>query len=174
MVDVNDNKNEYIEESFEAESKIKQLRKILKRCKLERQEYLEGWQRSRADHQNYIKQKNSEIEEFRKFIAADIFLKMIPILDNLIFAYESIPEDIRDHSWAKGVLQIRKHFESAFHDSGVEEIATSRGEKFDPSSQESVQEVEGGGESGTIAEVLQRGYTLNGKVIRAARVKVIK
>jgi len=59
-------KIEYIQEDAEGEGKkIEKLRKILKRCKKERQEYLEGWQRARADHQNYIKQKDEEVREFR-------------------------------------------------------------------------------------------------------------
>ena len=158
----------------EAVKKIKKLQKILKKCKSEKQEYLEGWQRARADQQNYIKQKNIEMEAFRKFASEAAVLQIIPLLDNLILACESIPENIAADNWTKGIMQIRKHFENVLGENGVEMIDAKPGGKFDPVHHEAADETEEGGESGTIAEVVQQGYTLNGKVIRATRVKVIK
>ena len=159
----------------DASKKIEKLRKILKICKKERQEYLKGWQRARADHQNYIKQKDEEMREFKKFTSEGAIVQIIPILDNLILACESIPESIAEDNWAKGIVQIRKHFETVLSDGGVEAIDAKLGEKFDPAYHEGTEEVEGtSAERGTIAEVLQRGYTLHGRVIRATRVKVTR
>ena len=166
----------YIEDegTKEASKRVEKLRKILRRCKKERQEYLEGWQRARADHQNYIKQKDQDMTDFRKFACTSIVLQILPILDNLTLASESIPKDAKDDSWAKGIEQVRKHFASVLRENGVEAISAKAGDKFDPLREEAVEEVAGEGESGTIAEVLREGYMLNGKVIRPARVKVIK
>lgn len=158
----------------DASKKIEKMRKILKKCKKERQEYLAGWQRARADHQNYIKQKDEEMREFKKFASASTIVQIIPILDNLNLACESIPEGIAEDNWAKGIAQIRKHFETVLADGGVETIDAKPGTKFDTLYHDAAEEVGGGGERGTIAEVVQRGYTLNGKVIRPARVKVTK
>lgn len=168
-------KMEYIAEyNGGAEEKIDKLKKILKKCKRERMEYLEGWQRARADHQNYIKQKERDMQEFRSFASDNIILQIIPILDNLAIACKSIPEDISHDNWVKGIEQTRKHFEGVLRENGVESIIAEVGAKFDPAYHEAAEEVGGSGESGTIAEVLQGGYTLNGKVIRAARVRVNK
>ena len=169
-------KIEYIEEdSGDAKRKVEKLRKVLKRCKKERQEYLEGWQRARADHQNYIKQREEEMREFKKVASESTIVQIIPILDNLILACESIPESIVQDNWAKGLVQIRKHFETVLEEVGVKTIDAKIGEKFDPLYHDAAEEVEGtSAERGTIAEVIQKGYTLNGRVIRATRVKVTK
>jgi len=184
MANQKEDKLEYIEEGGddaphhaaqgEAIKRIEKLRKILKRCKSERQEYLEGWQRARADHLNYIKQREQDIVALRKFASEGMVLAIIPILDNLILACESIPENISTDNWTKGIIQIRKHFENVLKENGIEVIEAKPGDKFDPAYHEATDETEGGGESGTIFEVLQGGYTLNGKVVRAVRVKVIK
>lgn len=169
-------KIEYIEEDAGSDTKrqIKKLQKILKTCKAERHEYLEGWQRARADQQNYIKQKDKEMQDFRKFALRNTALQIIPVLDNLVLACESVPQDMKDHNWVSGIAHIKKQFESVFRDIGLEEIEVKHGGRFDPEYHEAAGEAESGGESGTITEVLRRGYTLSGKVIRPARVKVIK
>ena len=170
-----DSKIEYVSEDFDMpEKKIDKIKKSLKVCKQERQKYLEGWQRTQADFQNYIKQKDIEVQGFKKFATEDIVLAIIPIMDNLILACESIPESIAKDNWVKGVEQVRKHFERVLNESGVKEIIVSAGDKFDPAYHEAAGEIKSDGESGTITEVLQGGYTLNDKVIRASRVRLIK
>lgn len=157
-----------------AREKIEKLRKILRRCKKERQEYLQGWQRARTDQQNYIKQKDAETREFKKFASESTIVQIIPILDNLILACDSIPASIAEDNWAKSIAQVRKHFEGILKENGVEAMDTKPGDKFNPAYHEAAGETGVGDESGAIAGVLQRGYTLHGKVIRAARVKVTK
>jgi molecular chaperone GrpE len=157
-----------------AVTKIEKLRKILKKCKKEKQEYLAGWQRARADHQNYIKQQERDTADFRRLASESLILQILPILDNLILARGSIPKSALAEEWVKGILQTLKYFESVLRENGVEMIAADRGDRFDTAYHEAAEEVVGEGESGTISEVLRKGYTLNGKVIRAARVKVIK
>lgn len=164
------------ENSDDAERKIKKLRKILGKCKEERQEYLTGWQRALADHQNYIKQKDKESLDFKNFAAENALLQIIPILDNLVIACESAPESIEHDNWVEGISRIRKQLENMLRDNGVTEIEVKIGDKLNPEYHEAAGEAEAGeaSESGTIAEVLRRGYALRGKVIRPARVKVIK
>jgi len=166
---------EYIrEDSDDPEAKIKKIGKLLKRCKSEKQEYLDGWQRVQADFQNYIKQRNNEMQEFQKFASQESVLKIFPVLDNLILACDAVPEKFKDDSWAKGIVSIKKQFEDILDEQGIKEVKVRGGDMFDPSQHEAAEEIESKEKSGTIAEVLQKGYTLNGKVIRAARVKVAK
>jgi len=146
----------------------------LKKYKRESKEYLEGWQRTQAEFQNYIKQKDKEMQEFRKFAADDIVLKIIPVLDNLILASMSMPENLKSNQWAKGMAHIQKQFEDVMRENGVAEISANPGDKFDPAYHESYEEIKSDTESGAIAGVVQVGYTLHGKVIRPARVKVAK
>ncbi|MFY9457518.1 MAG: nucleotide exchange factor GrpE [Candidatus Spechtbacterales bacterium] len=175
MINEKENKLEYLEEDSDvAEKKIRKLRKILKKCKEERQEYLGGWQRALADHQNYIKQKDKESLDFKKFATENVLLQIIPILDNLVLACESVPENNKHDNWVRGVYNIKRQCENVLGDNGVTEIEVKHGDKFNPEYHEAAGEAESGGESGTIAEVLRRGYSLYGKVIRPARVKVVK
>ena len=170
-----DSKIEYVSEDFDMpEKKIDKIKKSLKACKQERQKYLEGWQRTQADFQNYIKQKDIETQGFKKFATEDIVLAIIPIMDNLSLACESIPASISKDNWVKGVEQVRKHFEGVLNENGVRKIVVNIGDKFDPAYHEAAGEIKSDGKSGTIAEVLQGGYTLNDKVIRASMVRINK
>lgn len=168
-------KIEYVNEEEEtAEQKVKKLRTYLRHCKKVRAEYLDGWQRARAEFQNYIKQTDKDMQDFRKFASERVILQMIPVLDNLAFACRSIPESIMENNWVKGIEQIQKQFSNVLTENGVEEIVARPGDAFNPVYHESVGEAESGGESGTIAEIFQKGYILHGKVIRAAQVKIVK
>lgn len=167
---------EYIpeEQSSESENKFKMLKKRLKICEEERKEYLEGWQRARADFQNYIKQKDSEMAECRKFANEDLVHKIFPILDNLSLAESSVSENMKADSWVIGVLNVRKQFDSILKEAGVSEIEVKKGDYLNPLFHEAVGESESDVEPGKVCEVVQKGYTLHGKVIRAARVRIAK
>lgn len=164
----------YVNEEPESPHRIDKLRKALKVCKGERQEYLEGWQRARADFLNYKKQLESGMVEFRKFATKEALLKILPALDNLGLAVNSVPDELKDNNWTNGIVNIKRQLDTIFTEMGLEEIKIAGGEKFNPEHHETIEEVTGAGESGTIVEVLQKGYMLNGKVVRAARVKVVK
>ena len=170
-----DEKIEYIDEESQGEDgKVQKLREALKQCKHERAEYLLGWQRARADFQNFTKEKQREISEFRTFAIDRAIRDIFPVLDNLILATDSLPQDLEENTWIKGIVQIRKQFESVLKDFGVEEMQVGEHEKFNPMLHEAGEAVESERESGTILAVVRSGYTLHGKVIRPARVKVAK
>lgn len=171
-----DKKIEYIkeEERESFEGQYKKLKKLLQQCKGEKAEYLDGWQRARAELQNYIKQKDIEMEEFRKFAISETVLKILPILDTLALAASSTSHGHAGGAWARGILNIVRQFEVTIRQMGVEEIKAERGISFDPVYHEATDKVESNLASGTVEKVLQKGYTLNGKVLRPARVKVAK
>lgn len=175
MMNEGQEKIEYVNEEQEtAEQKVKKLRTFLRRCKKVRAEYLTGWQRARAEFQNYIKQNERETEEFRKFAAFELIQKVLPVLGSLTLASESVPEQYKDEPWAKGIIQIYGQLEHILKERGVEEIKGEKGDQFNPAYQEIIGEVTQDGESGTIVEVCEMGYLLHGKVLKAARVKVVK
>jgi len=147
---------------------------LLKKCELEKQEYLEGWQRAQADFQNYIKQRDKEGRESYKLAADMMILKILPVFDNFLLASQSVPDNLKDDQWLRGVLNIKNQFEEVLRSSGVSEIGASPGDQFDPARHESSGEIECEIESGKIAELVRRGYTLHDKVIQPARVKIAK
>lgn len=153
------------------EKKEKTTEEKLQECEKQRDEYLAGWQRSRADLLNYKKDELERIAGLLKYAGEETVLKILPILDSFQKAEKEIPEEKKD-DYLKGLLQIKKQMEDFLKSQGVEEIKTAN-EKFDPNFHEVVEGVDGG-ESGIIVEEVQKGYLLDGKVIRPAKVKVSK
>lgn len=151
-----------------------ELESALEKCRLERQDYLTGWQRARADFLNYKKDQGRVMDEFRNFAHAQLLEKILSVFDNLSRACDSLPESLKDDVWAKGVINVRRQFESLLFEQGIEEIKITTGDKFDPAYHEAIGEIEGEGQSGAVAEISQKGYILHGTVIRPARVKIIK
>lgn len=122
------------------------------------EEYLNGWKRERADFINYKKDEMERIGQLVKYANEEIILKILPILDNLCLASAHIKD--------AGLTQIQKQLEDFLKKEGIEAIETV-GKKFDPNTMEAV---EGDGE--TVFEEVQRGYTMRGKIIRVAKVKL--
>lgn len=148
------------------DSKVKKLREGLKKCKKEKEEYLDGWQRAKADFINARKEDEKKQEKLVKFSNQFLLTDILPVLDSFELAFKDSEKD-------KGFYLIKSQLEDALKKYGLEIIKTES-EKFNPEFHESVAEVESKEESGTVLEVVQIGYMLHGKVLRPARVKISK
>ena len=160
------------------ELSLEDLKKKLEECQKLKDEYLAGWKRERADLLNYKKEELERIGEILKYADVGLILKVLPILDNFEIAVKEVEsmksEDMKIEDIIKGFLQIKNQFQDFLKREGVEEIRAV-GERFDPNLHEVVEEVEiKEKESGIIIEEVQKGYTINGKVLRPAKVKVAK
>ena len=143
-------------------------------CEKKAAEYLAGWQRARADFLNYKKEEMERIAEFLKYGTEEMILKVLPILDNFEIIESKLPENLKNDENIKGLLQIKKQISDFLKNQGAEEIK-SVGEKFDANLHEVVAEVEEKGkETGIIIEEVQKGYKINGRLLRPAKVKIIK
>jgi molecular chaperone GrpE len=148
----------------ELENKIGELQK-------KSEEYLNGWKRERADFLNYKKEEMERIGSLVKYANEEIILKLLPVLDNLCLAVKHLSDP--------GVEQIQKQLEDFLKKEGIEPIKTI-GEKFDPNTMEAVGAASQSEASlapegrETVTEEVQRGYTLHGKLIRPAKVKINK
>jgi len=135
------------------------------------EEYLNGWKRERADFLNYKKDEAERIGQLVKYANEEIILKLLPILDNLCLAENHIKDE--------GVTQIKKQLEDFLKKEGIEPIEVL-GKPFDPNTMEAVGAASQSEASlapegrETVSEEVQRGYTLNGKLIRPAKVRVTK
>ena len=154
--------------------KLDKLKKDLKNCQKEKQEYLDGWQRERATLTNLKKElaqgKQKAIQLAHEQIVSDI----IPVLDsfNMAFANKEAWEKV-DKTWRTGIEYIYNQLYSTLTQYGVTEFS-DEGELFNPErhhSQEIVP-VNSPEEDGIIIEVIQKGYTVHNSVLRPARVKV--
>lgn len=160
-----------------SENEIVKIKKELEEEKKKSEECLNNWKRAMADFQNYKKRQNELFAELVNSANAGIILEILPIYDTFCLAVKHIPEDLKDKDWTKGVVQLKVQMENLMRSKGLEEIK-SVGEKFNPEFHEAVEMVNSpaGGEKpeGEILEEIQKGYKLNGMVIRTAKVKVAK
>lgn len=153
----------------QAAAKIKKLREELEKCNEERREYLDGWQRARAELINYKKDEVKRFDQFAKLASEGVIADAVAVLDSFDLALQhEMPKDLE-----KGVILIRSQLEDVLRRRGLEAIH-SKGRKFDPSFHEAVGETEGQGEEDVVTEELQKGYLLNGMVLRPAKVKISK
>jgi molecular chaperone GrpE len=127
--------------------------------------------RLQADFENYKKRSQKEREDFSKYANTDLILQILPIIDNFQLATKHLPEDIADNNWVKGVLQIEKQLEQVLAAEGVTAIEAI-GSQFDPYLHEAIEELPSERPEGEIIEEVTRGYRLNDKIIRHAKVKV--
>lgn len=161
------------------EQKVDDLEKKLEECEKLKNEYLAGWQRARADLLNYKKEELERIGELIKYAEVGIILKILPILDNFEIALQNFAKQnsggqAQNSQIGEGFLQIKNQIQEFLKEQGVEEVK-SVGERFDPNFHEAVEEVETNDkESGIIIEEIQKGYKINGRLLRPAKVKVIK
>ncbi|OGZ95734.1 MAG: nucleotide exchange factor GrpE [Candidatus Sungbacteria bacterium RIFCSPHIGHO2_01_FULL_50_25] len=154
----------------ELTGKIKKLREELKRCEAERKEYLEGWQRAKADFINFKKDEGKRFEDMARFVTTSIVEEFLPVLDSFDLALQhGVPKEVE-----KGIMLIRSQFEDVLRKRGIEEIHVKPGDPFDPAKHESVGETKSEHPPGTIADVVQKGYVFRERVMRPVRVRLSK
>lgn len=132
----------------------------LKLVQKERDEYLNGWKRAKADLINAKKEWEEQLKSLGDYTTAEFVKQFLPVLDAL--------ENSRELA---GWPEIKKLVLNVMAKNGVKEIEALGG-NFDPVYHEAV--AEGEGEAGRVVEVFQKGYVLNDRVIRVAKVRVGK
>jgi molecular chaperone GrpE len=159
------------------EELIKKLQKLkleLKLCKKEKEEYLTGWQKERADFANYKKGEDDRRNSHREAIREDILSNFLSVMDsfNMAFANREAWEKV-DPNWRKGVEYIYSQMNSLFEEYGVRAVGVV-GETFDPNMHESIELVttDKKEDDHKVAMVIQKGYKLGERVMRPARVNV--
>lgn len=143
----------------------------LEQAELRAEEYLDSLKRERASFQNYRRRVEHERLEQQRVATGNVLVKLLPIVDDFHRAMEAIPEDQRNE-WFEGVALIQRKLERFMQDEGVTEIA-ALGQAFDPNFHEAVGvDSDTEAESGTVTQVLQRGYRHGDRVLRPAMVRV--
>jgi len=181
MALMKDNENQDEDVIFEEDGEegnpalvIKKLRERLKKAEAESQEYLTGWQKERADSINVRKRVEEDRQHFAKFANENLIMEILPALDSFDLAFankESWKELPKE--WTKGIEYIYTQLLSALESSGVKRIYPLN-EKFDPNRDDALATIptENPEEDHKILEVVQPGYSFNGKIVRTTKVKV--
>lgn len=125
-----------------------------------------------ADLQNYRKRIEEERNQFAQFATVNLLLELLPVADNFQRAFAHIPDDLKKTEWFKGIVQIEQQLAGLFRKQGVVCLPSTVGQKLDPAKHEAI--AVGEGEQDVILEEFETGYSLGGKVLRPAKVKVGK
>ncbi|HEY4523835.1 MAG TPA: nucleotide exchange factor GrpE [Candidatus Paceibacterota bacterium] len=180
MDDITKNNNEPNDElesensppkELDVSDEAKELREKLELITREKDEYLNGWRRTKADFQNYKNEELKRLEEVIKFGNADIIKELITVLSNFDLAIAAAEKTGVSN---EGIALIRSQLEEILKKRGLSAMEVKPGDAFSPALHEVLSEEEGDMPDGTIIEVLESGYVLQGKVIKPARVKLSK
>ncbi|MEK7133916.1 MAG: nucleotide exchange factor GrpE [Patescibacteria group bacterium] len=153
-----------------AQAKLKKLKVELAKAKQERQEYLDGWQRCKADSINTRKESFTNAERMGVRAKEALVEEMIPVLDGFDMAAGSPAWESVDAQWRSGIDQIRNQLLDVLSRNGVERFGKI-GDVFDHAMHEAVEERDDmAGKSGSIVRILRYGYKMNGRIVRPAQV----
>jgi molecular chaperone GrpE len=163
---------EYIdeEEIAKGSEKVGKLKRELETCKNEKDEYLKGWQRAKADYVNaerlFADRESGSVDVAKR----KLLLEILEIADGFENAFTFSPADSH---WVAGIKGLAANLQSILQRYGIEPI-DAKGKVFDPNLHEAVEvgDVEIEDDDGKVLEEYQKGYMRNGRVLRPTKVKV--
>lgn len=158
-------------ESAEQQSSVEVTEQLRQEIERANDRYL----RTLAEFDNARKRLQREKDEFTKYAAETIVRQLLPIVDSLDQALLTAGGQVDPSGVIQGVQLIHRQLADLLENEGVQRIATV-GEAFDPHRHEAVAKIEtqDGTRDNTVVEEVQVGYTMHGRVIRPAMVKVAK
>ncbi len=161
------------EENKLPEPTIDDLKEQIEEMTVQRDEYLAGWQRAKADFVNYKKEEAVRLQEITQYGSKDLIKDLILILDGYDLALR-MTKNNNESVIDNGIIIIRSQIEDILKKRGLIKIDIKPGDGFDPMIAEAMVEVESEYPAGSIVEVAEPGYRLYEKVLRPARVIVSK
>ena len=137
-------------------------------------EYLDGWQRARAEFANYKKRIDREQAQAYQTAVGSVVKRYLDVADDLERALKNRPQDGEGAAWANGIELVYRKLLTGLESEGVTTMQ-AEGQAFDPNLHEAVTSEESDQhQSGQIIEVLQQGYLLGDRVLRPAMVRVAR
>jgi molecular chaperone GrpE len=162
------------ESEAEAEKEPLTTEERLEQLETQAAEYLDGWQRARAEFVNYKKRVERERAESRSRIAAELLTRYLDVLDDLDRTLSEMPEDIGETPWSHGLQMVYQKMQLILESEDVVTIEAV-GEYFDPNFHEAISFEESDDyKEGQVVDVIQKGYMLGDRVLRPAMVRVAK
>jgi molecular chaperone GrpE len=136
-----------------------------------RDEYLAGWQRTKADFINYKKEEMKHLEDVARYGSEDLIKDLISVLDNFDLGLRTLE---KAGPVERGIYLIRSQIEDILRKRGLEKVSVKAGDEFDPMIAEAMAEVPSDRPPGVIVEEVEPGYRLHQKILRPARVIISK
>jgi len=155
-----------------AEATAEASSETVEKLQAQAKEYLEGWQRARAEFANYKKRVERDMKDTYQNAAGDVLKGVLPIIDDFDRALANVPEDLNGNSWVNGVSMIQKKLLKLLDDNGVTQFDPV-GQPFDPNQHQAIgtDEVDGVA-SGVVTKTEQKGYAMGEQILRPALVRV--
>ena len=148
------------------------LRGELEKAQSQAAEYLDGWQRARAEFANYKRRIEAERDDVRCRSNADLLLKLLPVVDDFERALQVAPPELAHSPWVSGVTIILNKLHTILDSENVATVAAV-GQPFDPQWHEAMMQEETTDHAdGAVIEELRKGYRLGDRVLRPALVKI--
>ena len=152
---------------------LEALQQELAECRSKSDEYLDGWQRARAEFTNYRKRVERDQALMQQTLTGSIVKRYLEIVDDLDRALKNRPQEGEGASWADGIELIYRKLINILESNGV--TIMPAGVMFDPNLHEAItSEDSDQHQSGEIIEVVQQGYLMSDRVLRPALVRVAR
>ena len=174
IIEADENLDDSVIAEENAMDAIKKLKEKLKKVTEEKQDYLNSWQKDKAEFLNARKRDQESQKEFIKFSNESLLSELIPVLDSFSMAMGNKEAwEKADKNWRVGVEYIANQLKKVLSDFGLNEI-DPLGKTFDPMRDEAIEHeiVDNESKNNTVTTVIQKGYELNGKILKAPKVKV--
>ena len=129
--------------------------------------------RLQADFENYRKRSEADKADSYRHGQEAAILQLLPVIDTIDRAIGHVPEELSDNKWAQGIVSVGKKLDKSLAEFKLERIKADAGTEFNPDLHEAIQfDEDSEGDKEVVSEELQAGYTLAGRVIRHAMVRV--
>lgn len=165
------------EEGEQPTDTIKRLREKLKECTAKKQEYLQGWQRAKADIANAKRDFKRERKQTKTRAVEEVMTDILPVLDSfeMAFSNKELWQQV-DEQWRSGVERIHSQLTKSLSKHGLKAIQPDVGDEFSSELHNSVdtEETSDPTKNHQIAKLEKTGYKLDDRVIRSADVVVYK
>lgn len=158
----------------ELSDEAERLRNDLDELQAKSQEYLDGWQRERAEFANFKRRVERERDQVYQQAAGSVIRRYLEVADDLERALKNRPEDGEGALWAEGIDLIYRKLLAGLEAEGVQQME-AEDQLFDPNLHEAIShEPSPDTESGYVIEVVKSGYMLGDRVLRPATVRVAR
>lgn len=159
-------------ETDQQPGELEQLRQRLEEATAREAENLDGWQRARAELDNARKRFRREQEQTWTVAQADTLARVLPVVDDMERATETLPAELADHPWIEGILLIQRKLGQLLVQAGVEPVE-AEGQEFDPFAHQAVtHEPSEDVPAGHVIAELQKGYRIGDRILRHSMVRV--
>jgi molecular chaperone GrpE len=161
-------------EPTEEVDELTALQQELEEQKAKAAEYLDGWQRARAEFANYKKRIEKEQEDMIKSANGAFIVKLLPVMDDFERAFQTLPLNLMGMTWLEGIALIQRKLQVLLEQEGVA-VIESEGQMFDPTLHQALTHEESEEyEEGQIIGEVQKGYKIGDKVLRPSLVRVAR